>query len=111
MGNAVAHPRQAIRDKAAKVTAGKISESQQPYLTAEQDLELLEAHEHASKAASVASQSVKSTEEDELPPEVAHERLRNIEENRANIKSAWAIGRHSNAGQSCQNACSTASTR
>ena len=95
VGNAVAHPRQAIRNKAAKVTAGKISESQQPYLTAEQDLELLEAHEHASKAASIASGSEDSEWEGDLSPEVAHERLRNIEENRANIKSAWAIGRHS----------------
>ena len=81
--------------KLRNLLAGKISQSQQPYLTAEQDLELLEAHEHASKAASIASNSEDSEREETLPLGVAQARLRNIEDNRANIKSAWAIGRHS----------------
>ena len=94
-GDAIIHPRRAIREKTTRVTASKISESQRPYLSPEQDLELLRADDDLSRAASRAS----STYQGDSPlesstEEAARARLQNIQDNREGLKTAWAIGRH-----------------
>ena len=95
VGHAIIHPRRAAREKATRMTATKISSSQKPYLTPEQDLDLLRADEELSRAASSASSmsDVQGTIE-EHNEEAARLRLQNIKDNRASLKTAWAIGRH-----------------
>ena len=94
-GEAALHPQRALRAKATRVTANKISESQKPYLTAEQDLELLRANEDLIKASpSTSSVGVDGDSDSNGEAESALNRLKNIEANRASIKTAWAIGRH-----------------
>lgn len=90
----VLHPRRAARLKATKITANKVSKSQRPYLSAEQDLELLRAHEDLAKAASSTSSAHLETADNGEAEVAARRRLQNIEENRASLKTAWALGRH-----------------
>ena len=94
-GNAIIHPRRAMREKTTQMTTSKIAKSQRPYLSAEQDLELLRADDDLAKADSSSSSIYHGegiTENNQK--QEARARLQNIKENRESLKSAWIIGRH-----------------
>ena len=94
-GKAIIHPRRAMREKTTRVTAAKISRSQKPYLSAEQDLELVRADDDLARANSSSSSIYHGegiTENDRK--EEARARLQNIKDNRESLKTAWTIGRH-----------------
>jgi hypothetical protein len=94
-GNAIIHPRRAIREKTTRMTATKMSQSQRPYLSPEQDLELLKADDDLAKvASSTSSVHNGATVADDSDEEAGRVRLRNVQDNRESLKTAWAIGRH-----------------
>lgn len=94
-GNAIIHPRRAMREKTTRMTATKVSKSQRPYLSPEQDLELLHADDELAKADSSSSSIYHGegiTENNKR--EAARARLQNVQDNRESLKTGWIIGRH-----------------
>ena len=93
--SAVAHPQRTIRDKATQSAAGKMSKSQRPFLTPENDKALLEAHERLADVTSSRS-SMQITEEDGHSDEEVDVRNKvdKLEEQRVGLQIAWTVGRH-----------------
>ena len=94
-GNAIIHPRRAMREKTTRVTASKISKSQRPYLSPEQDLELLRADDELAEADS-SSSSIYHGEgiTESNSRQAARARLQNVQQNRESLKTGWIIGKH-----------------
>ena len=91
----LAHPRRAIRDKATKSTAGQMSKVQRPFLSGDQDHDLLAAHDNLSQVRSSRS-SYHTGDSDAGGEDEFRARLKveQVEENRDSAKIAWVIGRH-----------------
>lgn len=99
--NTIAHPRQAIRKKATRSAAAKISRAQRPFLSAEQDRNLLAAHDELDRLVSSRS-SMRSRTPGESGNETGDEessarrKLERLEEQRAGLHVAWTLGKHVN---------------
>jgi hypothetical protein len=99
--NTIAHPRQTIQAKVTRKAAGKISRAQRPFLSAEQDRNLLEAHDELDKIASSRSSPYAQT-----PPEsgaeasgdegAARRKIEELEHHRSSLQVAWTLGKHVN---------------
>ncbi|KAL2430077.1 hypothetical protein ABEF95_000523 [Exophiala dermatitidis] len=89
----IAHPRRVIRNKATRVTADKLGNTNHPTLTLEQDQELLDAHDGLARATSNASSA---TDVDKANSEVddAHARVQKLEQQRESLQTAWVLSRH-----------------
>ena len=58
------NPKEALKDKATRTTAGKLSKSQRPYLSRAADAEFLDAHDNLSRAESSRSSGQVTSDED-----------------------------------------------
>ncbi|KAI9822581.1 MAG: hypothetical protein M1827_000300 [Pycnora praestabilis] len=87
----VAHPKTAVKSKASRTTAGKLSQAEHPYLSQKADLEFLKAHDDLHEAES----SRGGTSDDERDP-AAEERkkLEELEGHRESVRVAWTTSRH-----------------
>ena len=90
------HPKRAIKSKAARTTAGKISKAEHPHLSQRADLEFLEAYENSTRAASSRSSKDATSDEDEGDPlaDDNRKKLRLLEEHRDSRRAAWTTSRH-----------------
>lgn len=83
----VAHPKEAIRSKATRTAAEKISRAQRPVISPAQDRHFLELHENLSRSHSGFNEAP-NEQEQHLRAE-----LNQAEDQRASLKTAWTIGR------------------
>ena len=94
LGSNLAHPKEAIKNKATKTTAKEFSKAERPYLSKNADLELLEAHENLKhiKNASSARLGQRDVEEDDTV--VDHkEKIQRMEAQRESMRAAWFTSR------------------
>jgi hypothetical protein len=99
VANTIAHPRQTIQEKATRKAATKISSAQRPFLSPEQDRNLLAAHDELDKLASSRSSthartSAESTAETRGDEGAARQKVEELEEQRSGLHVAWTLGKH-----------------
>jgi hypothetical protein len=95
--NALLHPRRAMRQKATRTTAGKVSSASKPYLSRKHQLEFLDANDDLTTAKSNApSTDASDTSSEQRDDSVAsaRRRLERLEDHRESLKTAWVIDRH-----------------
>ncbi len=97
--NIIAHPRQAIQAKATRSAAGKISGAQRPFLSADQDRNLLAAHDELDKLASSRSSMRAPTPAENAAEtggeeDAARQKVEKLEEQRSGLLVAWTLGKH-----------------
>ena len=61
----IKNPKEALKDKATRTTAGKLSKAQRPYLSRGADVEFLDAHDDLSRAESSRSSGQVTSDEDQ----------------------------------------------
>ena len=90
----IAHPKEGIKAKAARSTAGHLAGMERPYLSKNMDIDLLEAHEGLSQAQSAAS-SARTTSEEEETPEIGsgREKVMQMEVQRESLRAAYTTSR------------------
>lgn len=64
LATSLASPKDAIKGKATRTTAGKLSKAERPYLSRDADIEFLEAHDNLSRAESSRSSGPATPDED-----------------------------------------------
>lgn len=92
---AVIHPIKSIKKKATKITAGKLSNAERPYLSQNADLDLLNAHKDMDQAYSSLSSRHDNLEDE--GDEVAHNcrsKVAEIEAHRESLRVAWMTSKH-----------------
>lgn len=91
---ATMHPvsttRSALKGKAAK----KIARAQRPFLTSEDDRELLQAHDDLATSTSHSVDDRSSLEAETNSLKEKRDRVEAIESHRESLRTAWAVGRH-----------------
>ena len=95
----ILHPRRAVRHKATKTTAGKISSAPKSYLSNMEQRDFLDAHDNLDKAksAAFALHTSESTDENsDANVEDARRRVEQLEDHRESLRTAWVIERHVN---------------
>lgn len=94
VGKYITHPIDAIKGKATRVTAGKLSQVQRPFLSKDADLEFLEAHDHLDQAeSSRASMQVTSDEEHDCLVEDHRNKVEGLKAQRESLRVAWTTMR------------------
>ncbi|KAL9128615.1 MAG: hypothetical protein Q9217_002749 [Psora testacea] len=95
VGKSVMHPKDAIKSKAKKTTAGQLSKTERPYLSQEADLDFLQAHDDLRRAES-ASSSRPDISDEEIDPLISEHKnkLREMEAYRESLQAAWITSRH-----------------
>ena len=95
IGNAVLHPKDAIKRGATRTTAGQLSKAERPYLSRKADLEFLQAHDNLKQAESSGS-SKQVTSDEEQDPLVSSQRdkIKEMEAHRESLRAAWTTSRH-----------------
>ena len=95
IGNAIIHPKDAIKSKATKTTANQLSKADRPYLSQKADLEYLQAHDNLKRAESIHS-SKRGTSDEEQNDSVGNHRenVRKLEAHRESLRAAWTTSRH-----------------
>lgn len=90
----IMHPKQGIKGKATRSTAGRLSRMERPYLSRTMDMEFLEAHDHLSRAQSLTS-STRNTSEEEpnLWGDDCKERVEQLEAQRESLRAAYTTSR------------------
>ena len=89
------HPKDAIKGKATKTIAYKLSQAQRPYLSQEADQDLLNAHDDLDEAYS--SRSLRNATSDEEADSIVQNRrnrVKEIEAHRESLRAAWTTSRH-----------------
>lgn len=91
LGTTIAHPRTAIKAKAAKTTAVGLSASHPPQLSHGADQQLLELHDDLAQAEWRSSRAATSEEEANGDADVDErkEKIRKMEEYRESVRIAW----------------------
>lgn len=92
---AVIHPIESIKKKATKITAGKLSNSERPYLSRNADLDFLNAHKELDQAYSLLSSQHKNPEHEE--DETTHDcrsKVVGMEAQRESLRVAWITSKH-----------------
>ena len=90
----IIHPKDGIKGKAARSTAGRLSKIDRPYVSRKMDRELLNAHDNYSRAQSVASSGRVSSEEDaNLLGQDCRGRLNELESQRESRRAAYTTSR------------------
>ena len=95
IGNAVVHPKDAVKRGATKTTAGQLSKAERPYLSRKADLQLLEAYDNLQQAESTASSRKGSTDEEQDEIVGRHrDTVKEMEAHREGLQAAWTTSRH-----------------
>ncbi|KAL8835685.1 MAG: hypothetical protein Q9170_003224 [Blastenia crenularia] len=90
----IKHPKQGIKSKATRSAAGRLSRVERPYLSKAMDTELLEAHDHLSRAQFIASSADKISKEDPDPwGDGCKERVEQLEARRESLRAAYTTSR------------------
>lgn len=91
----VAHPKESLKSKATKTTAGKLSRLERPYISKKADLDFLQAQvnlrdEEASRSSMYDAQGAERiSREDDL-----RETVEQLEAHRWSLRVAWTTSRH-----------------
>lgn len=95
IATAVVHPKDSVKSKATKTTAGKLSNTQRPYLSQEADLDFLNAHNDLDRAYSSRSlrRGTSDGEEDSLTND-RKSKIEEMEAHRESLRVAWITSRH-----------------
>ncbi|KAL9094415.1 MAG: hypothetical protein Q9165_003265 [Trypethelium subeluteriae] len=89
--HAVAHPRRALKAKAAK----KLATPEHPYLSPEADLQLLDTHDEMVRIqSSRAASSAEASSDRESECERLEQKMHDLESDREKAKVAWITSRH-----------------
>ena len=96
VGSSIAHPRKAIKSKATRTTAGKLSKPNRPFLSQDADADFLQAHEDLEVAMSSRSSQDGSSDTDSHGSVFNHHRNRieHLKAERTSLKIAWTTSRH-----------------
>ena len=90
----IASPKNAIKGKATRTTAGKLSKVQRPYLSKDADLEFLEAHNRLDRAESSRSSMQATTDDENNSLVEGHKgRIDEMKAHRESLRVAWTTAR------------------
>ena len=88
-------PKDAIKGKATRTTAGKLSKAERPYLSHDADMEFLEANDNLSRAeSSLSSRQVASDEELEDLIDSHRDKINGMKAHRESLRLGHATSRH-----------------
>ena len=95
VGKNIIHPKDAIKSKVTKTTAGQLSKADRPFLSQQSDLEYLQAHDNLKRAESMSS-SIQGTSDEEYIANIHSHRnkVHEIEAHRESLQVAWTTSRH-----------------
>ena len=95
IGRSIAHPKDSIKTKATRTTAGQLSKAERPYLSHKSDLDFLEAHDNLRRAESTSSSRRQSSDEQD-DPTVLHQKgkIKEMKDHRESLRVAWTTARH-----------------
>ncbi len=95
VGDTVANPVEAIKSKATRATAGKLSQAERPYLSPKADLRLLEAHTNLGEAESSRPSRLDNTEyKQSIAEDKFRGKVEKLEAHRESLRVAWITSRH-----------------
>lgn len=90
----ILHPKEGIKGKAARSTAGRVSKIDRPYVSKNMDVEFLEAHDNLSRAQSVASPGRNTSQKDaDLSSDDYRKRVEQLEIQRESRRAAYTTSR------------------
>ena len=88
-------PKDAIKGKATRTTAGKLSKADRPYLSRDADIEFLEAHDDLSRAESSRSSGPATPDEDRDQFIGGHrDKVHQMEAHRESLRVGYTTSRH-----------------
>lgn len=91
----VVHPKESLKNKAAKTTAGKLSNAERPYLSQEADIDFLNAHKDLDRAyLTRPSRQGTSDGEEDLMTNDCKGKVQEMEAHRESLRVAWMTSRH-----------------
>ena len=94
VGAGLVHPVDAIKGKATRTTAGKLSKVQRPFLSKDADLEFLEAHNELDRAESTrASRQATSDDDRDSLIEGHRDKVEQLKAQRESLRVAWTTTR------------------
>ncbi|KAI9846356.1 MAG: hypothetical protein M1837_004209 [Sclerophora amabilis] len=88
----IVRPKGAIKEKATKTTAGRLSKVEHPYLSLKADLDYLRAHDVLRQAESSAASS--TSEVDKAVAQEHRDKIEKLESHRESMRVAWTTSRH-----------------
>ncbi|TVY39143.1 hypothetical protein LOCC1_G007326 [Lachnellula occidentalis] len=93
--NAVLDPKEAIKSRATRKTAGKLAESH-PYLSRQADLDFLEAHDNLARAQNTQNSNFDEAGTAQRDEDIddCEEHVRALENKRHDMRVAWITARH-----------------
>jgi len=93
--HAITNPKQAIKSKATKKTAGTLAKSR-PYLSRKADLDFLDAHDDLQKAECSRSETEDEDEAAQRNENIGRreEHIEELDRARLNMRVAWVTSRH-----------------
>ena len=95
VASTLAHPKDTVKGKITRTTAGQLSKSERPYLSKKADLDFLEAHDNLKRAESTSSSRRGTSDEEQDAIIGGHkDKLREIEAHRESLRAAWTTSRH-----------------
>ena len=95
VGKSIVHPKDAIKSKATKTTAGQLSKAERPFLSQQSDLEYLQAHDNLKRAESTGSSMQGTSDEDYAAIIDGHRsKVNELEAHRESLQAAWTTSRH-----------------
>ncbi|KAL9595959.1 MAG: hypothetical protein Q9219_006119 [cf. Caloplaca sp. 3 TL-2023] len=90
----IMHPKQGVKDKATRSTAGHLSRMERPYLSRNMDVELLKAHDHLSGAQSLADPATyTSNNESNSCDGDRRDKVEQLEARRESLRVAYTTSR------------------
>lgn len=95
LGRTIIHPVDAVKGKATRTAAGKLSQVQRPYLSKDADLEFLKAHDELDRAESSRnSRRATSDDDDQDSLVVGHrDKVEKLKAQRESLRVAWTTTR------------------
>ena len=92
----IAHPKQAVKDKATRTTAGRLSKRHRPFLSQRADAEFLRAYEELENTESTRTSRHASSDPDSTDSACVHHRqkIERMKAKREGLKIAWTTSRH-----------------
>ncbi|KAL8999050.1 MAG: hypothetical protein Q9169_002048 [Polycauliona sp. 2 TL-2023] len=95
VATAILHPKEGVKSKASRSTAGRLSRIERPYISKDMDIELLEAHDNLSRAQSIASaDDFLSEQSPGLSDGDLTDRIEQLEAKRESLRNARTLSRH-----------------
>ncbi|KAI4257745.1 MAG: hypothetical protein LQ352_001520 [Teloschistes flavicans] len=86
----IVNPKEAVKGKAVRSTAGRLSRVERPYLSKEMDHEFLEAHDNLSRVqSSASSERISSGIDVDLSDDECKERVEQLEARRESLRVAY----------------------